>query len=120
MRPFLENTMRRSLWLAAVAAAAAVTFGAVAAVRLPAGLDDAHQAYYDEQFERSLALYERLAAAGDPVAAERAGFMRLAGEPLYGPQVRRDVDKARALLLQAAKADRPGAGFLLGMLERTE
>ncbi|MFT3719319.1 hypothetical protein [Pseudorhodoferax sp.] len=112
--------MRRSLWLAAVAVAATTTLGAVAAARLPAGLDAAHHAYYDEQFDRSLALYERLAAAGDPVAAERAGFMRLVGEPLYGPRVQRDAERAHALLLQAARAGRPGAAFLIGMLERTE
>jgi len=115
-----ENTMRQSLWLATVAVATAATLGAAAAARLPDGLDDAHHAYYDERFDRSLALYERLAAAGDPVAAERAGFMRLVGEPLYGPRVRRDAVRAHALLLQAARADRPGAAFLLGMLERSE
>lgn len=107
----------------ALALATALLGCAVAtAVRPPAAatLITAHRAYYNEQFEQSLTLYEQLAAAGDATAAERAGFMRLAGEGLYGPRVRRDLPRAEALLTQAAKANRPGAAFLLGMLERTE
>lgn len=103
-------------------AAALLGCATAAAMRKPdtAALNDAHRSYYYEQFERSLALYEQLAATGDAAAAERAGFMRLAGEPLYGARVHRDLPRAHALLTQAAKADRPGAAFLLNMLERTE
>ncbi len=107
--------MKRPLIAVLVTAA----LGAMAARDRPP-IVDAHRAYYNEQFERSLALYEQLAAAGDAVAAERAGFMRLEGERLYGRRVQRDPDRAQALLEQAARAGRPGAEFLLNMLERTE
>ena len=72
------------------------------------------------QYSRSLALYERLAANGDAEAAERAGFMLLQGDAFYGRQVRRDVGRATALLVQAARSGRPGAGFMLNMLESSD
>lgn len=114
--------MRGIIWRASVLASALLGSAVATAVRPPdaASLLEAHRAYYYEQFDRSLALYEKLAAAGDAAAAERAGFMRLTGEPLYGPRVQRDLLRAEALLTQAAQANRPGAAFLLGMLERTE
>ena len=97
-----------------------VALGAVSAVRDTPALVDAHTAYYNEQFDRSLVQYEKLAAHGDAIAAERAGFMLLQGEAMYGKRVKRDVAKAQGLLLQAAKAGRPGAEFMLNMMERTE
>jgi hypothetical protein len=39
---------------------------------------------------------------------------------MYGGQVRRDVDRAKVFLVQAAAAGRSGAGFLLNMVERTD
>jgi hypothetical protein len=83
-------------------------------------ISEAHEAYYYEQFGRSLALYEGLAAAGNAEAAERAGFMLLQASGVYGPQVTRDVQRAHALLVQAAKAGRPGASFMLNMMDRVE
>ena len=106
--------LRRSL-----IAALALCAGMAAAAELPT-LDEAHHAYYWGRFGDSLALYERLAARGNAEAAERAGFMLLQGNGLYGPQVRRDVGRATVLLTQASRAGRNGAGFLLGMLERTD
>ena len=61
-----------------------------------------------------------LVAVANAQAAERAGFMLLHGSGLFGGQVARDRERARALLVQAARADRTGARFLLNMLERTD
>jgi TPR repeat protein len=104
--------------LAAVAIACFVMHAA-AADAVPA-LTDAQQAYHQGQYRRSLALFERLAAARDAEAAECAGFMLLAGETLYGQQVRRDTERAKRYLLQAAASGRPAAEFLLNMIERTD
>ena len=104
--------------LAAVVAACFVMHTAVADA-VPA-LADAQQAYHQGQYRRSLALFERLAAARDAEAAECAGFMLLAGETLYGQQVRRDTERAKRYLLQAAASGRPAAEFLLNMIERTD
>lgn len=83
----------------------------------PTTMDEANRAYYLGQYARALVLYERLAAAGHAEAAERAGFMRLEGAAMYGSQVGRDLGKAAAWLTQAAKSGRPGAGFVLNMLD---
>ena len=103
---------------AALAVACLATHAAVAEA-LPA-LADAQQAYHQGQYRRSLALFERLAAARDAEAAECAGFMLLAGETLYGPQVQRDTERAKRYLLQAAGSGRPAAEFMLNMIERTD
>ena len=104
--------------LAAIVAACFVMHAAVADA-VPA-LADAQQAYHQGQYRRSLALFERLAAARDAEAAECAGFMLLAGETMYGLQVRRDTERAKRYLLQAAASGRPAAEFLLNMIERTD
>lgn len=83
-------------------------------------IDEAHRDYYNGHFARSLALYQRLAAAGNAEAAERAGFMLAQGGALYGRQVPQDLGRAIALLTRAAKAGRSGAGFMLNMIERTD
>jgi TPR repeat protein len=83
-------------------------------------IQDAAQAYHVGQYQRALALYEQLAQRGNAEAAERAGFMLLQANGHYGVQVRRDVDRARALITQAARADRTAAGFMLNMLENTD
>jgi hypothetical protein len=80
----------------------------------------AQQAYYEGRYDQSLVMFERLAAQQNAEAAECAGFMLLQGDQLYGTQVRRNVPRARALLLQAASLGRPGAAFILNMLERTD
>ena len=81
---------------------------------------DAQHAYYQGRYAISLELFESLAARQDGEAAECAAFMLLQGHNLYGSDVRRDVDRARVLLLQAARAGRPGAVFMLNMLERID
>ena len=103
----------------AAAIVCCVCVGAAVADTVPS-LTDAQQAYHQGQYRRSLALFERLAASRDAEAAECAGFMLLAGETMYGQQVRRDSERARRYLLQAAASGRPAAGFLLNMLERTD
>ena len=57
----------------------------------PARIELAHQAYHWGQYERSLTLYEQLAAQGDAEAAERAGYMLMQGADLYGPRVPRNL-----------------------------
>jgi TPR repeat protein len=87
---------------------------AASAERL-SGIALAHQAHHQGQYERSLALYEQLAAQGNGEAAERAGFMLMQGSGAYGPRIARDVVRACALLEQAAASGRPHAHFVLGM-----
>jgi TPR repeat protein len=82
-------------------------------------IDAAHHAYYLGQFDRSLKMYEQLAAAGDAEAAERAGFMLFYGDGYYGRQVLSDQSRATSLLVQAAHAGRSGAKFMLNMLTFT-
>ena len=81
----------------------------------PNRLEVAHQAYHRGQFDRSLMLYEQLAAQGNAEAAERAGYMLMQGAGVYGPQVRPDPARATLLLEQAASAGRAHAVFVLGM-----
>lgn len=81
----------------------------------PARIEAAHQAYHVGQFDRSLMLYEQLAAQGNAEAAERAGYMLMQGEGFYGPKVRPDPARATLLLEQAASAGRANAVFVLGM-----
>ena len=83
-------------------------------------IHDAAYAYHAGQYQRALSLYEQLAQQGNAEAAERAGFMLLQANGHYGVQVRRDAGRARALITQAARADRVAAGFMLNMLENTD
>lgn len=114
----LPTSPRVTRILASLALALAAT-AAAGASELPT-LDDANHAYYWGHYSRSLALYEQLAASGNAEAAERAGFMLLQGSALFGPDVRRDMPRAQALLTQAAKAGRGGAGFLLSLLDHSD
>ncbi len=97
-----------------------MALGSAAAAGPSPSMVEAQKAYYQGHYGQSLALFERLAAAHNAEAAECAGFMLLHGDQLYGPQVRRNVPRARAFLLQAANSGRPGAGFILNMIERTD
>ena len=106
--------------LIAVVLSAAIGSCAIAGSGRELTIDQAHHAYYQGQFRRSLLMYEQLAAQGNAEAAERAGFMLVQGDGLYGWQVRRDLERATVLLTRAAKAGRPGAGFMLNMMERTD
>ena len=83
-------------------------------------LAEAQHAYHVGQYRRSLESVRIARCQQDAEAAECAGFMLLMGEPMYGSQVRRDVDRAKVFLVQAAAAGRSGAGFLLNMVERTD
>lgn len=83
-------------------------------------IQDAAQAYHAGQYQRALSLYDQLAQRGNAEAAERAGFMLLQANGHYGVRVRRDMDRARVLITQAARADRAAAGFMLNMLENTD
>jgi TPR repeat protein len=77
---------------------------------------EAHHAYYTGQYDRSLAMYTQLAEAGNAEAAERAGFMLLQHEDVFGKQVQRNVPRARELIMQAAMAGCTGANFLMSMV----
>jgi len=87
---------------------------ACAANEATSDIEEAHRAYYMGQSGQALKIYRQLAAAGDAEAAERAGFMLLiaAGEQ----PGKADIARATALLVQAARAGRHGAVFVLGML----
>lgn len=109
--------MPRTLLCAAALAAAMA--GTLAAGK-PVTIAEAQHAYHVGQYGRSLTLFETLAGQHNAEAAECAGFMLLMGEPMYGNQVRRDVERAKVFLEEAAAAGRKGAGFLLNMVERTD
>lgn len=109
--------MRQRILYAVVMAAA--LSGSWASDQRPS-MAEAQHAYHVGQYRHSLDLFESLAAQRNAEAAECAGFMLLMGEPMYGNQVRRDVERAKVFLVQAAAAGRSGAGFLLNMVERTD
>jgi hypothetical protein len=98
----------------------ALALSTAAGAQAAPSIVDAQHAYYQGRYDKSLQLFESLAARQDGEAAECAAFMLLQGHDLYGSKVRRDVDRARVLLLQAARAGRPGAIFMLNMLERSD
>ena len=93
---------------------------AVARAQPAPTIEQAHRAYYLGQHHLSLALYQQLAIHGNAEAAERAGFMLLQGERNRTRVSERDAARAMELLLQAAQAGRPGAGFILNMLEGSD
>ncbi len=103
------NRFKKTLALLVLTAAGAATAAPT--------LDQAHQAYFERQFSRSLQMYEELAAAGNAEAAERAGFMLFHGGVYCGAQVARDPARAAALLAQAAHAGRTGASFMLNLID---
>ncbi|TWO71642.1 hypothetical protein FN976_08480 [Caenimonas sedimenti] len=104
---------------ASTAFALSLGMATAAAANPAATLDQAHRAYHEGEFGRSLQMYEQLAGAGNAEAAERAGFMLFHGSASYGRQVRHDPGRAMALLTQAARAGRPGAGFLLNLIDQS-
>jgi hypothetical protein len=109
-------------WLAALFAhaARAARRALVGAAACPPSLAEARRAYYLGHYAYALALFLQLAETHDAEAAESAAIMLLLGEPQYGGQIRRNVPRAKALLLQAAGAGRTGAGALLEQLEHTD
>ena len=106
--------------LASTASLVVLAFGPIVCAQHAATIEQAHPAYYLGQHDRSLALYQQLAAGGNAEAAERAGFMLLQGERSRAGPAARDAGRAMELLLQAAQAGRPGAGFILNMLEGSD
>lgn len=82
-----------------------------------AGLADAEADYENCHFAQALAGFERRAAAGEARAAEIAGQMHYYGEFLYGTQIRRNRERARHWLSQAASGGRPLARALLSRLD---
>jgi TPR repeat protein len=85
-----------------------------------AAIEEAHSARYHGEYDRSLQIYERLAAGGHAEAAERAGFMLLQPAGSSDRGARRGIARATAWLQQAAAAGRPGAIFLLGMMDSAD
>jgi TPR repeat protein len=83
----------------------------------PSARQAADEAYAAQHFAVALADYERLAAQGDALAAERAGHMRLLGSSLYGKPVPRDLGRARQWLAQAARSGSASAALLLQRAE---
>lgn len=104
---------------AASLAHAQPTARAESTARAEPTIADAHRAHYLGQHAQALALYERLAAAGNAEAAERAGFLLIRGSAATCV-ASRDADRATVLLLQAAIAGRPGAGAMLNLLDGTD
>lgn len=86
---------------------------------LPA-IEEAHRAYYLGETERALLIYEKLAAAGNAEAAERAGFILLRRAGTGAREGKAYVARATSLLVQAARAGRQGAAFVLGMLDSAD
>lgn len=79
---------------------------------------DADRAFADGRYAVALTLYQQRAVEGDAAAAELAGQMYYYGATVYGDEVRRDLARARSLLVQAAEAGRPLANYLARQLER--
>jgi TPR repeat protein len=116
----MKKKLIAALRLAAIGLCLVQGWAAVAQAPAELTIQHAAQAYHVGQYQRALSLYQQLAQQGNAEAAERAGFMLLQANGHYGGQVRRDVDRARMLITQAARADRVAAGFMLNMLENTD
>jgi TPR repeat protein len=117
------STHSNAAMLTVFAVALALTCGLARSGELsqPVSIDAARQAYYSGRYGEALALFERLARdRGDAEAAERAAFMLMQGAALYGSAVRRDMPRATELLLQAARAGRRPAQFMLDMIEQSD
>jgi TPR repeat protein len=72
------------------------------------------------RFGAALELYDKYdkgAAAGDPVAAEMAGYMLYFGPALFGPGVPCSREKARHWLTLAAREGRPLAQMMIRRMD---
>ncbi len=115
------NTLHPCASLLAAACSAAITLCHSTLAHGATPMEEAHRAYYLGQADRALAIYERLAASGDAEAAERAGIVLLLsvnGQQFAQPTP--DSMRAMRLLLQAARAGRPGALSMLNMLDGSD
>jgi TPR repeat protein len=95
-----------------------MTAGATAAEGVPTLRQQAYVAFDGKDYALALVLFERAAAAGDLLAAERAGEMLLEGQPAGGAGVPEDLGRASTLLRRAACAGSASAAALLDDLRR--
>lgn len=96
---------------------AAITAGTplLASAAGEASYQAANEAANDHEYGKALALYEQAAAEGNVAAQRSAGYMRLAGQALYGPGV--DMNhSAAARWFSLAAAN--GCGISKRMLSR--
>ena len=104
--------------LLAAVALTGMTQGAAAAEAAPTLRQQAYVAFDSKDYALALVLFERAAAAGDLLAAERAGEMLLDGQAANGAGVPEDLARASALLRRAACTGSASAAALLDELRR--
>ena len=104
--------------LFAVMALVGTAPNAAATEATPALRQQAYVAFDSKDYTLALVLFERAAAAGDLLAAERAGEMLLEGQSADGAGVPEDLERASALLRRAACAGSASAAALLDELRR--
>lgn len=102
--------------LLAAVALTGMTQGAAAAEAAPTLRQQAYVAFDSREYSLALVLFERAAAVGDLLAAERAGEMLLEGQSAGG--VPEDLARASVLLRRAACSGSASAAALLDDLRR--
>jgi hypothetical protein len=103
--------------LAIGAALSAATHGAAGERTDPTPLRaQAHAAFELKHYGRALTLYLAAGDAGGLNAAEHAGEMMMAGEPVYGRELPLNLERASILLRRAACAGSASAAELLDEL----
>jgi TPR repeat protein len=104
--------------LFAVIALVGAAPNAAATEATPALRQQAYIAFDKKDYALALVLFERAAAAGDLLAAERAGEMLLEGQSADAAGVPEDLQRASTLLRRAACAGSASAAALLDELRR--
>ncbi len=104
--------------LLAAVALTGMTPGAAAAEAAPTLRQQAYVAFDSRDYALALVLFERAAAAGDLLAAERAGEMLLEGQSSERAGVPEDLARASVLLRRASCAGSASAAALLDELRR--
>ena len=104
--------------LFAVMALVGTATDAAAAEPTAALREQAYVAIDRQDYARALVLFERAAAAGDLLAAERAGELLLEGPSAQAASVPEDLERASTLLRRAACAGSAAAAALLDDLRR--
>jgi TPR repeat protein len=104
--------------LLAMVALAGAAPNAAATDATPALRRQAYVAFDSKDYALALVLFERAAAAGDLLSAERAGEMLLDGQSADGAGVPEDLARASTLLRLAACAGSASAAALLDELRR--
>lgn len=114
--------IRALQWAPTAAAAAALLMAGIAPAQADPATSElraqAHLAFAQQRYAAALMLYERGAAAGDLLAAERAGEMLMGGEAAYGAGVPQDFARAWALLRRAYCNGSASAAQLLDELRQ--